>query len=156
MHRLLQSEATQQQRFERGLRQVFDAGGGCMTLTVLTAASSVSIVVNAMNGDAAAKVMLTAADQLLRRISRRSRHNALVCTLCDGHVLWRGEAPGAVGVLTPFNVVPVRTAIGVGICSACVGDRSEAEIAHAAVVRFRPSWLPDLRVMEVQTQAGHA
>lgn len=152
----LPNEATQQQRFERGLREVFDAGGGCMTLTVLTAASSVSIVVNAMNGDAAAKVMLTAADQLLRRISRRSRHNALVCTLCDGHVLWRGEAPGAVGVLTPFNVEPVRAAIGVGICSACVGDRAEIELAHATVSRFRAEMMPGLRVLPPMAEIGHA
>jgi hypothetical protein len=37
-------QTTQQQRFEHDLRAVFDAGGGCMTLTVLTAVSSVALV----------------------------------------------------------------------------------------------------------------
>jgi hypothetical protein len=33
------------------LRAVFDVGGGCMTLTVLTAVSSVALVADAMNGE---------------------------------------------------------------------------------------------------------
>jgi hypothetical protein len=33
------------------LRAVFDVGGGCMTLTVLTAVSSVALVADAMSGE---------------------------------------------------------------------------------------------------------
>jgi hypothetical protein len=32
---MLQTEATQQQHFERGLREVFEAGDGVLTLTVI-------------------------------------------------------------------------------------------------------------------------
>jgi hypothetical protein len=75
--------ATQQQRFEHDLRTVFDEGDGAMTLTVLTAATSVALVANAMSGDASAKNALSAADRLLRRIHRRAQRNALACMICD-------------------------------------------------------------------------
>jgi hypothetical protein len=154
---VFQSEAApQQQRFENDLREVFDAGQGCLTLTVIGDKAASVLVAAVMDGDAFAKAVLHAADRLLRKIHRRSHGNALTCMLCDDNAMWRGEPPGAVGVLTPFGIVPVRVAVGMGICSACAADRAELDLAHAAVARFRCGLMPDLRVMSVMAEAGHA
>jgi hypothetical protein len=60
--------------------------------------------------------------------------------------------------LTPFNVEPVRMAIGMAICADCAVDRSEIELAHAAVLQFRAGVMPGLRVVPAaaMAQAGHA
>jgi hypothetical protein len=148
-------QTTQQQQFENGIRQVFDAGGGCMTLVILTPDASASIITDAVAGDATANAILTAADQLLRRIHRRSRTRALPCLLCDATMLWRCEPPGAVGVLVPFGVA-ARVAIGLAICCCCAEDRTETELAHVAVGRLRAGMLPDLRILPPMAVAGHA
>jgi hypothetical protein len=146
---------TQQQQFERDLRAVFDAGGGCMTLTILTEASSVALVADVMAGDTAAKTVLHAADRMLRQIYRRTRRNALPCMLCDDGVLWRGEPPSTIGMLVPFGVAPVRTAVGLAFCSDCA-CRTQTELAYAAVAKFRDGMMPDLRVLPTMAEAGHA
>jgi hypothetical protein len=146
----------QQQQFENDLRAVFEAGAGAMSLTIISPRTAFSVVVDAMNGDARAKLVLQATDQLLRKIDRRSRARALPCMLCDDGVLWRGEAPAAVGVLTPFGVVAVRTAVGMAVCADCATDRTEAELARAAVRKFRAGMMPDLRVLPPMPAAGHA
>jgi hypothetical protein len=145
----------QQEQFERGLREVFEAGAGAMSLTIISPRTAFSVVVDAMNGDTTAKIVLQATDQLLRKIDCRSRARAVPCMLCDG-ALWRGEAPAAVGVLTPFGVVAVRTAVGMAVCADCATDRTEAELARAAVRKFRAGMLPDLRVLPPMPAAGHA
>ena len=70
--------------------------------------------------------------------------------------LWRGEPPAAVGLLTPFGIEPVRVAVGMAICSSYATDRSERELAHAAVAKLRGGMLPDLRLLPPMPQAGHA
>ncbi len=40
----------QQQYFEHGIRQVFEAGGGAMTLVVVSQASSVALAADAVHG----------------------------------------------------------------------------------------------------------
>jgi hypothetical protein len=132
---VLQTEATQQQHFERGLREVFEAGDGVLTLTVIGPASAASLIAAVVAGDVAAKVVLNAADQLLRRIQRRSRARALPCVLCDDNALWRGAAPHTV-------------AIG--------EDRSEAELGMAAVAKLRAEWMPGLRTFLPTPEVGHA
>jgi hypothetical protein len=145
-----------QQGFEAGLRRVFESSQGAMTLTVLTSTSSATLLAAVMTGDAAAKAVLQAADRLLRQIHRRSQARALECWLCDSGALWRGEPPGAVGLLTPFGIEPARVAVGMAICSSCATDRSERELAHAAVAKLRGGMLPDLRLLPPMPQAGHA
>jgi hypothetical protein len=138
------------------LRQVFAAGGGAMTLIVINQRSAVSIVADAMAGDAVARVVLSAADQLLRRIERRTRTMALPCLLCDDGMLWRGEAPAAVAVLLPYGVDHVRAALGMAICENCAGELSNSATAQAVVVKLRAGMLPDLRVLPAMAQIGHA
>jgi hypothetical protein len=65
---MLQTEVMQQQHFERGLREVFEAGDGVLTLTVIGPASAASLIAAVVAGDVATKVVLNAADQLLRRM----------------------------------------------------------------------------------------
>jgi hypothetical protein len=144
------------QHFERGLEAVFSAGGGVMTLVVVNDRSALSIVSDAMAGDALAKSVLAAADQLLRRIERRTRATALPCLLCDRGLLWRGEAPGAVAVLMPYGIDPVRTAVGMALCASCAEDRTRADTAQAIVAKLRDGMLPDLRVFYPVAEAGHA
>ena len=147
---------TEQQRFDDGLREVFDAGSGVMTLVVLTARSSRSLVCDAIDGDATAKTVLAAADQLLRRIHRRSAGTALPCMLCDRNPLCRSEPPGAVAVLLPFGIVPVRNAVGLAICTDCTEARIGSALANAVVAQLRDGALPDLRALPALAQAGHA
>jgi hypothetical protein len=127
-----------------------------MQLTIVTASSSVSLLVDAMSGDATAKTVLVAAEQLLRRIERRSRNRPLPCLTCDSNTLWREEPPGAVAVLMSFGLKPIRTAIGVAVCADCVADRSGLELGMAAVAMFRSTLMPDLRVIPAPSAAGHA
>jgi hypothetical protein len=42
------------------------------------------------------------------------------------------------------------------ICSSCVADHSERELAHAAVAKLREGMLPDLRVFQPMAEAGNA
>ena len=149
-------QQTEQHRFDAGLRDMLEAGQGAMTLIVLTASTSIALVVDAVNDEAGARAVLNAADQLLRRIHRRSRRNALPCLLCDDYTLWRGEPPGAIAMLLPYGGQAVRTAIGTVICSHCADERSRSELLHAAMSRFRDGWLPDLRVLPPMAEAGHA
>ena len=142
-------------QIEHGIRQVFAAGGGVMTLIVIGPTSAASIIVAVMEGDATAKIVLTAADRLLRQIHRRSRARALPCMLCDSGTLWRGEAPAAIGVLLPFGNAPA-TAIGLAFCPDCAADRPEAALARAAVAKLRAGWMPDLRILPPMAAAGHA
>jgi hypothetical protein len=153
---VLQSESAQQQQLERGIQQVFAAGQGCLTLTVIGPKVAPVLVAAVMDGDAFAKAVLHAADRLLRKIQRRSRGNALTCLLCDDNVLWREEPPGAVGVLTPFGVVPVHLAVGLAYCEHCAAEHGEAALGHATVALFRNTVMPDLRVLPVMAEAGHA
>jgi hypothetical protein len=154
---VLQPQITQQQQFERGIRQVWDAGQGAMSLIILTPNASTTIVANAMAGDALAKIVMTAADQLLRRIHRRSRARALPCLTCDSAMLWRCEPPAAVGVLLPFGIVQVRIAIGLAVCSGCAEGHTEQEIAHSAADRLRRGCMPGLRLLPpMSVVAGHA
>ena len=120
-------------RIEDGLREVHLAGDGVMTLSIVSSASAGALVTAVMAGDVAARTILTAADQLLRRIERRSRAWAMPCALCDDAALWRKEAPAAIGLLTPFGVECASVVVGLAICASCVGDRSDREIATAAV-----------------------
>ena len=147
---------TEQQRISAGLRDVLAAGQGAMTLVVLTSDTAVSLVIDAMNGEAGARTVLNSADQLLRRIHRRSQRSALPCMLCDDRTLWRGEPPAAVIMLMPFGVDPIRAAVGAGICLSCADDRPRTELLHAAMARFRDGWMPDLRALPVMAQAGNA
>jgi hypothetical protein len=126
-----------------------------MTLTVLTSSSAGSLVDAAMTGDILARAVLAAADRLLRQIQRRSRARALCCALCSCH-LWRSQAPRAVVTLTPYDVVPVRAAVGMAICSSCAMDRSDRELSLAAVAMLRDGMLPDLRILPPMAAAGHA
>lgn len=141
--------------FESDVRAIHAAGQGAMTLTVVGPASAASIINAVMEGDSAARVVLSAADRLLRRVQRRTRGKAMPCFLCGGE-LWSGEAPAAVGVLTPYGIDCVRTAIGFGFCSACASDCADAELAQAAVLAFRAGMMPDLRVLPAMAHAGHA
>jgi hypothetical protein len=145
----------QRQHFERDIRQLHEAGQGCMTLVIVTQASSASLVADAMNGDTTAKIVLNAADQQLRQIHRRSRPRALTCGLCDSGTLWRGEAPAAVGVLLPYGADPVRIATGLVFCASCAADRTARELGMAAVAKLRSDWMPDLRTF-TPAEAGHA
>jgi hypothetical protein len=153
---VLQSEATQQQQLERGIQQVFDAGQGCLTLTVIGDKVAPVLVAEVLAGDVFAKAVLNAADKLLRKIQRRSRGNALSCLLCSNGTLWRGEPPGAVGVLTPFGVVPVHLAVGLAYCEHCATEHGEAALGSATVRLFRNTVMPDLRVIPPMAEAGHA
>jgi hypothetical protein len=146
----------QRPQHEHGLEAVFSAGGGVMTLVVVNVRSAVSIISDAMAGDALAKSVLAAADQLLRRIERRTRATALPCMLCDDSVLWRGEAPSAVAVLLPYGIDPVRTAVGMALCANCAEGRTRAATAEAIVAKLRDGMLPDLRVFYPVAGAGHA
>lgn len=141
---------------EAGLSEVFEAGGGALTLIVITTESAATIVAAAMEGDLAAKTILAAGDQLLRSIEQRSRANAMACALCDDNALWRDEAPGAIGLLTPFNVDDVHVAVGLAVCGACAADRSERQLGLAMVTKLRTEWLPDLRVLPTIHAVGHA
>ena len=110
-----------------------------------------------MTGDTLARGVLAAADRLLRQIQRRSRARALGCMLCDDTALWRSEPPGAIAMLTPFDIVPVRSAVGLVICSNCVGDCSNATLAQTVVSRLRAELMPDLRVLPPMAGVvGHA
>lgn len=150
------STQTEQQRFERGIRAVFDAGQGVLTLSVLGPASSMSVVAEAMMGSATARTILSVADRTLRQIHRRSRRTALSCLLCDCNTLWRSEAPAAIAVLRPYDDEAARIALGMALCGVCVGDRDERELAHEAVSRLR-TWLPGLRVFQPTAGVvGHA
>ena len=50
-------QQTEQQRFDSGLRDVFDAGQGAMTLVVLTPDTSVALIIEVMNGEAGARTV---------------------------------------------------------------------------------------------------
>jgi hypothetical protein len=149
-------EATQHQRVETGLRRVFAAGLGAMTMTVIGPTTAAALLADVMTGDAGARTVLQAADRLLRQIQRRSRARALPCLICNDSALWRGEPPAAVAVLTPFGIEPVRVAVGMAICSCCAADGSERELGQAAVKKLREGMLPDLRLMPPMPRAGHA
>lgn len=153
---MLQTEAMQQQHFERGLREVFEAGDGVLTLTIIGPASAASLIAAVVAGDVAAKVVLNAADQLLRRIQRRSQARALPCALCDDNALWRGAAPHAIAILRPYDVDLTPVAIGMAICASCGEDRSEAELGMAAVAKLRAEWMPGLRTFLPTPGVGHA
>jgi hypothetical protein len=127
-----------------------------MTLTVITEASSVSLIAAVMTGDAAAKAVLHAADRALRQIHRRPRARALTCWLCDSGTLWRDEPPAAIAVLTPYAAEPACVAIGLALCQACASDCSEREVGMAAVAKLRAGPMPDLRVFQPMAEAGHA
>jgi hypothetical protein len=133
---------TSQPRLERDLQAVFAAGGGVMTLTVLGPASAAALVAAVMEGDPVARLVLCAADRLLRRIERRTRTMALPCLLCDDGMLWRGEAPAAV--------------VGMGVCSGCAGDRRVGAITQMVVAALRAHMMPDLREFHAVAQIGHA
>jgi hypothetical protein len=135
---------------------VFNAGQGAMSLIVLTPETSVATVIAATNGEPAAIVVLNAADQLLRQVhDRHTRRTALLCTLCD-NPLWRNAPPHALGVMLPFGVDAPRDAVGLAFCASCVADRSDRDLALAVVTKLRSHMMPDLRVMSVMAQAGHA
>ena len=127
-----------------------------MQLNILTEASSISLVVAAMSGGATAKLVLAAADRLLRQIQRRSRARALPCVLCDDGAMWRNEPPCAIAVLLPFGLQPVRTAVGMAVCSDCVAACSERQLAQTVVSKLRATLMPDLRVVPAPSAAGHA
>lgn len=126
-----------------------------MTLVILTSTSSAALVAEAAKGCNHARTVLHAANRLLWKIQRRTRGKAMPCFLCGGE-LWSGEAPAAVGVLMPYGIDCIRTAIGFGFCSACAADRAEAELAQAVVHAFRAGLMPDLRQIQPMMQAGHA
>jgi hypothetical protein len=130
----LLNEATQQQRGEAGLRRVFAAGQGAMTMTVIGPTTAAALLADVMTGDAGARTVLEAADRLLRQIQRRSRARALPCLICDDNALWRGEPPAAIAVLTPFGIEPVGVAIGLAFCA---GARRIAPNASWAWLRRR-------------------
>ena len=152
---MLQSEQ-QQQDFQRGLRAVFVAGDGVMTLTIVGPTSAAAIVAAVIEGDAVARLVLSAADQLLRRVERRPRTAALPCMLCDDNVLWRDEAPAAVAVLLPYGVDHARAALGMAICESCAGELSNTATAQAVVARLRADMLPGLRTFIPAAEVGHA
>jgi hypothetical protein len=148
----LLDEATQQQRLEHGIRAVFKAGA--VTMHVLGPTSSDALVRAALEGDAGARAILSAADRLLRQIHRRPQPRALPCWVCGGS-LWRDEPPAAIAVLVPYGIEP-RVAVGMAICSCCAADRSERELGLQAVSKLRDEMLPDLRVLPAMAEAGHA
>jgi hypothetical protein len=137
------------------LHGVFQAGGGATSLAVINSRSSVALITAVMNGDAAAKAVLAAADELPRRIERRSQATALRCMCCDDTALWRGEAPAAIGVLLPFGIDPVSTVAAMAICSSCADGRRSAEIAQSVIAALR-SHMPDLREFHPVADVGHA
>jgi len=147
---------TEQQRFDAGLREVLDAAGGVMSLAIITTQSSRALVCEAVGGDATAKTVLAAADELLRRIERRSEQAPLRCTLCDRNALCRSEPPGAVAVLLPYGIVSVRNAIGMALCVACTESRSRTALANAVAAQLRTNALPDLRTLPAMSATGHA
>jgi hypothetical protein len=144
------------QRLERDIREVFATGGGVMTLTLIGPTSAASIITAVMEGDVGARDVLSAADQLLRQIEQRSQARAMSCALCDNGVLWRGEAPHAIGTLRPFGVDHAPAAIGLAFCGTCAADRPERELGMAAVSKLRSDWMPDLRVLPPMSAAGRA
>ena len=155
---MLQTETAQQHQqhyFERGLREVIEAGDGAVTLTVIGPGSVRALVTAVMADDVLAKAVLQAADRLLRRIDRCSRARALPCLLCGDGLLWRGEAPHAVGVLTPYGI-EARVAVGLAFCSECAAGCSETALGHAVVAKFRAEWMPGLRSFQPVAQVGHA
>ena len=157
---VLQTEVSYQQQRQRqqlddGLRRVFEAGQGCMTLTVVGERLVPVIVIAMQQGDAYARAVLVAAGKLLRKIDRRSHANAFPCALCAG-VMWRGAGPGAVAVLTAYGVIPVRAAVGMAICADCAADRAEIELATMMVTAFRAGPMPDLRILPAFAEGGHA
>ena len=127
-----------------------------MTLALITAASSVSLVVDAMNGDTAAKGVLAAANRLLQQIDQCSRADAMTCWLCDDNALWRDEAPGAIGVLMPYGAEPMRVAVAMALCPDCTAVHSGRELGYAAVTKLRTGWMPGLRTFVPVAAAGHA
>jgi hypothetical protein len=150
------STATRRQQIMDGLRAVCTEGDGALSLIVLTPASSAATVLAATRGDAAARSVLYAGDALLRQIELRSRRTALLCTLCDS-ALWRDEPPDAIAVLLPLGVDAPTTSIGLAFCSDCCADRSDHELALAAVAKLREEAMPDLRVLPPTVGVvGHA
>jgi hypothetical protein len=142
-------------QLEHGIRAVFVAGSGAMTLTVIGQTSAASLVAAVMEGDATARISRSAADRRLRQIQRRSRAMAMPCALC-ANTLWRGAAPHAVGILRPYDVDLAPVAIGMAICASCGEDRSEAELGMAAVTKLRAEWMPGLRTFLPTPEVGHA
>ena len=59
-------------------------------------------------------------------------------------------------MLLPFDVEPVRTAVGFALCTHCAENRTSADLAHAAVIKLRADWMPDLRILPAMMEAGHA
>jgi hypothetical protein len=150
---VLQTEA-QQQQHEADLRRVLEAGGGCATLIVLGPKSSAQLLRDVADGDAQAIGVLQAADQLLRKIQRRSRANAMPCWFCGG-ALWRCAPAAALGLLVPLGVVPVRSVVALAFCADC--NRDERELGKLAVQKMRAEMMPDLRLLPaVMAQVGHA
>jgi hypothetical protein len=149
---LLPSEAA---LIQHDIQQLLDAGNGCLTLTAITPASSPALVAAVVAGDPESKLALAAADMALRQIEQRSRDRPLPCLLCDDGTLWRGEVPAAIIVLLPSNVEPV-TAAGFAVCTRCAKSHTTTELAHAAVVKLRAGWMPDLRLLPPMAAAGHA
>lgn len=99
--------------------------------------------------------VLAAADQLLRKIHRRTRAHPLPCLTC-GNAMWRNEPPHALGVLVPFGTVP-RVALALAFCAGCTTDRDERALGMLAVSKLREGVWSDLRLLPtVMSQAGHA
>ena len=121
------------------------------------AVSSAALVLAAMCGDTAAKLVLEASDALLRSIECRSKRNALRCTLCDDGRMWRDEPPHALIVLLPLGVDVPRAAVGLAICMDCTEAHADGALALAAVEKLRSAAMPDLRVLPpMMAEAGHA
>ena len=93
------SASTEQQQLELDLHRVFALGGGIVTLTLLHTPGAMAIVDEAIRGDAKAKTIMTAAEDLLRRLEELEAGSALACTLCDAGALCCGVLPGGIGVL---------------------------------------------------------
>jgi hypothetical protein len=149
----IQSEAA---RIQHDIQQLLAAGNGCVTLSAITQASAPALVAAVAAGDHTSKLVLAAADLALRQIEQRSRDRPLPCLFCDGGMLWRDEAPAAIVVLLPYDVEPVHTAVGFAVCSCCTENRTQSDLAYAAVAKLRAGWMPDLRILPPRAAAGHA
>lgn len=149
-------QQAEQHRIDAGLRDALDEGAGCLSMLVLTPETSITVVTAATNGDPAARVVLSAADQLLRQIeARHTRHTATPCVMCDAP-LWRSAAPHALCVLLPLGIDAPTTALGVAFCAACCSGRCDTDLARVVVEKLRDGPMPDVRLLQVMEQVGHA